>query len=544
MKKNALFYICTMKYAFLLIILLATGFAQNDSKNTQKVQVIPLPNNIQPQPGQLQLSREIRVFFNDPHLNPLVQLFISQVKPVLNCKPTTDSSNAKLKLNLKESSGKEESYRLEIDEEGIEITAESPNGIFNGLQTLRQILQFSADTTTNRVQLPLVTIKDSPRFGWRGLMLDESRHFFGVEKVKQLIDLMAFHKLNKFHWHLTDVPGWRIEIKKYPKLTTIGAVGNYVDPNAPAQFYTQEEIKEIVNYAGAHFIEIIPEIDMPGHATAANKAYPEYSGGGSEKHPEFTFNPGKEETYAFLTEILKEISELFPSEYIHLGGDEVHFGNENWKTDEYVQQLMKHENLEDLKAVETYFVQRIADSINAIGKTIVGWDEIVDHGLNQNNSLVMWWRHNMPEKLETALEQNYTVILCPRIPLYFDFVQHDSHEHGRRWGGAFAPLNLVYAFPPDTLPGYKNHSEQIMGMQANVWTERIQNNQRLDFMVFPRISALAEAAWTQPAHKNYSNFQQRLREMHRYFDSENLYYFNPFQPSASPEPAGPGAKQN
>ena len=368
-------------------------------------------------------------------------------------------------------------------------------------------------------------------------MLDESRHFFGKEKVKQILDLMAFHKLNIFHWHLTDVPGWRIEIKQYPKLTTVGAIGNHSNPNAPAQFYTQDDVREIVQYAADRFIEIIPEIDMPGHATAANRAYPEFSGGGSERYPDFTFNPAKKETYTYLTNILREVAELFPSEYIHIGGDEVHFGNAHWKIAPEVQQLMKEQHLQDLKAVESYFIQRMADSVKIIGKKTVGWDEIVDHGLSQENSLVMWWRHNLPEKLKTALNENYDVVLCPRIPLYFDFVQDKLHKFGRKWGDAFAPLDLVYTFPPDTLPGFIQHYNQIKGLQGDVWTERIKNNYRLDYMINPRLSAMAEAAWTKEENKDYDDFLNRLKPMILYLEKQRIGFYNPFLPEATPEPS-------
>ncbi len=244
-------------------------------------------------------------------------------------------------------------------------------------------------------------------------MLDESRHFFGEEKVKQLLDIMAFHKLNIFHWHLTDVPGWRIEIRKYPKLTAIGGTGNHNDPQAPAKYYTQEQIREIVKYAGERYIQIVPEIDMPGHAGASNRAYPEFSGGGSKAYPEFTFNPGKEETYSYLTDILKEVTELFPSPYIHLGGDEVNFGNQQWNTNKQVKALMKKNNLPDLKAVEQYFIRRMADTIKSLNKTAIGWDEIIDSKINPEDVIVMWWRHDKPGQLKSALENNYKVVLCP-----------------------------------------------------------------------------------------------------------------------------------
>ncbi len=393
-----------------------------------------------------------------------------------------------------------------------------------------------SESENGKISLPLLTIEDEPRFGWRGVMLDESRHFFGTEKIKQLLDVMSMHKLNVFHWHLTDDPGWRIEIKKYPNLALIGGQGNDINSDGPVEYYTQDEIREIVKYAADRYIEVIPEIDMPGHARAANRAYPEFSGGGSKSHPEFTFNPGKAETYAYLMDILREITTLFPSKYIHLGGDEVHFGNENWKTDTDVKRLMKQEKLKDLKAVETYFVHRMADSIKALDKIVIGWDEIVDHNLAPENSLVMWWRHDKTDKLKAAVNQNYEVVLCPRIPLYFDFDQDESHQYGRKWRDGYASLELVYDFPPDTLAQFTNNSKLIKGIQANIWTERIHDINRLDYMTYPRLSALSEAAWTNNKNKNFDDFNRRLKPMLSWLDKLNIDYYNPFQPELSPEP--------
>ncbi len=482
------------------------------------------------------MGSELTVSINNKVLASVVTLFQSDVTNSVSVQ-LTESTNADLKIKLNKKKTDDESYTLTTTKKGISVSAGSEKGVYYGLQTLRQLILF-AEKENGKSLLPLLTINDSPRFGWRGLMLDESRHFFGVKKVKQLLDLMALHKLNIFHWHLTDAPGWRIEIKQYPKLTTVGGIGNDSNPDAPAQFYTQKEIKEIVKYAADRFIEVIPEIDMPGHASAANRAYPEFSGGGSKSHPEFTFNPGNDKTYTYLTNILREVTTLFPSKYIHLGGDEVHFGNAAWKTDKYVLALMKKEKLSNLKEVETYFVQRMADSIKMLDRTVIGWDEIVDHKLQNNNSLVMWWRHDKPKKLEAALSNSYDVVLCPRIPLYFDFVQNESHKWGRKWGGNFVPLELTYAFPPDTLAGFKQYGKFVKGMQANIWTERIQNNKRIDFMTHPRLSAMAEAAWTSAENKNIDDFKRRLKPMLDYFEKMGIYFYNPFQPELTPEPVG------
>ncbi|WP_017257314.1 beta-N-acetylhexosaminidase [Pedobacter arcticus] len=425
-------------------------------------------------------------------------------------------------------------YRLQMNASGIKIIANSDEGLFEGAVSLLQIIK-QVELKNNALKLACWNISDAPFYKWRGLMLDESRHFFGKAKVKQILDWMAFYKLNKFHWHLTDQTGWRIEIKKYPKLTLIGGIGNYSDSLATAQFYTQEDIKEIVSYASARYIEVIPEIDMPGHAGAANKAYPEFNGGGSEQHPNFTFNPGKEETYTYLTNILREINALFPARKIHMGGDEVDFGIAGWETDTHVKQLMKNQNLSTLKEVERYFVKRMADSLIKLDNEVLGWDEVIASNLPTAKTTVFWWRHDKNQELFNALDKGYKTVLCPRIPLYFDFVQDSSHTIGRKWDGNFVPLASVYNFPTPAILNYPNASQKVIGLQANLWTEHVSTWQQLDYMLFPRIAALAESAWTYPKNKNIESFYQRLAKQIPLFAKAGLYYFDPFQPSKFPE---------
>lgn len=431
----------------------------------------------------------------------------------------------------------DEAFSMQMSGKQITIESSHPKGAFYGMISLLQLVLLS-ETQDSGTSVKCWNINDNPRYEWRGLMLDESRHFFGKEKVKQLLDWMALYKLNKFHWHLTDAPGWRIEIKKYPKLGYVGGIGNHSNPYTPAQYYTQEDIKEIVRYASERFIEIIPEIDMPGHASAANRAYPEFSGGGSKRFPEFTFNPGKEGTYTFLTNILREVTTLFPSKYIHIGGDEVHFGNEEWNTLSDVKDLMNKNKLQSLKEVELYFIKRMADSISKLDRTLIGWDEIATADLSRENTVVMWWRQEKPDALEAALNNGYKVILCPRLPLYFDFVQHDSHEYGRRWAkGEYSPLVDVYKFPvANTVSGVSIASPSVLGFQGNVWTETISTNERLDFMIFPRIAALAESAWNGNVNKDFELFQKRLKNHFSLYKANDIYYFDPFDVNVNSEP--------
>ena len=335
-----------MQYRLMFFLLLIYSFAAAQ-------EIIPFPNSYQPSRGSFKVTPTLTISSSEPSFQRLIPNFSASVKKFTTSEIQETRKKGVILLMHNQDIHEKEAYRLKIEATKITIEAGSPNGCFYGLQSLLQLLH-SANITG---QIACGGIIDRPEYEWRGLMLDESRHFFGTTEVKKILEQMALHKLNKFHWHLTDSQGWRIEITKYPLLTTLGAKGNNSDPEAEARFYSQEQISEIVQYATERFIEVIPEIDMPGHATAAAKAYPEFSGGGSAKYPDFTFNPGKEGTYLFLTNILREVSDLFPSKFIHLGGDEVSFGNQQWVNFPEIQQLMKRENLKDLVDVGTLFPQ-------------------------------------------------------------------------------------------------------------------------------------------------------------------------------------------
>jgi len=516
-----------MKYFIILSLFLIISSCQTEESKSWTL--IPHPNSVSISPGTFPFDQGITISSSYSSLNHTISFFKKKLND-LEIDVNNNSDRIIELILVRSSEIKSESYEMHVSKERIKLTASDLKGIFYGLMTIWQQLRFSNSKT-----IPCGYIKDEPRFEYRGFMLDESRHFFGKEKVIQLIDLMATFKLNTFHWHLTDAPGWRIEIKAFPKLGTIGGKGNQSDSDAPVQFYTQEEIKEIVAYAAERCINIIPEIDMPGHATAANKAYPEFSGGGSEKRPDFTFNPGKEETYKYLTTILREVSELFPSPYIHFGGDEVHFGNHEWGNDASIKALMKRKKLSDLKEVEHYFSNRMADSIRALGKITGGWDEVVQAGLKTDNTLVYWWRHDKVEQLNASLEGGYNTVLCPRRPLYFDFVQHETHTNGRRWDG-FCPIGDVYLYPDNNHLFSARDSVFIKGIQACLWTEKFKTPEWIDFMSFPRMMAFSEAAWTMKENKNYSRFEKALPYIFSYLDKMNIYYFNSLNDTLRVEP--------
>ena len=426
----------------------------------------------------------------------------------------------------------EEAYDLNIGAKKIICKASSPAGMFYALQSLIQLTEPSG-------RIPCMDIADQPYSEWRGLMLDVSRHFFDKEVVKQQLDVMAHLKMNRYHWHLTDETGWRIEIKQYPELTGIGAEGNWSDRNAPRTFYTQDDIREVVEYARERHIMVIPEIDMPGHATAATRAYPEVSGGGTGRWAGFTFHPAKESVYEFLNHILKEVAELFPAPYIHIGGDEVHFGNQSWYSDPVIQKFIRDKQLGNEVGLEHYFVRRACEMVNHLGKTMIGWDEITTSGVSPDHAVVMWWRHDRKNALTDVLDKGFRVILNPRIPCYLDFVQDESHKIGRRWSGAFGSLSLAYHFPSEIQPLISGRDQQIMGIQANIWTERIADKKRLDFMAFPRVAALAESAWTNATEKDEAGFEERIKLFLKYLDDLKIYYFNPFDKLSTPEPWGP-----
>lgn len=523
-----------IKTSGIKLITIITGILWSLSWPTiaQKVSVIPSPSNVEVLKGQFHFNSALTIqysAFDEGRTSHYIQ---EELMSRFNRYGRIEKEKpADIRITLEVLDEKEEAYQLTVGEH-IQLTGQK-KGLFYAMQTLMQIMETGKGT--NKIIIPYIKISDAPRFGWRGLMLDESRHFFGKTVVKQLLKWMAYYKLNVFHWHLTDSPGWRLEIKKYPDLALIGGIGDHHDPLKPAQYYTQQDIREIVRYATSLNITVVPEIDMPGHAAAVNKAYPVFSGGGSEQYPEWTMHPTRDTVVQFLTDVLHEVDALFPAQMIHLGGDEVHFGNDAWNSDPDVQKWMKQNNANNLVEVEHYFINKMADSIRAMNNLVLGWDEIVTAGLPKESSLVFWWRHDKINTLTHALEKDYDVVLCPRIPLYFDFVQLENHQDGRKWGGRFADLEAVFKFPPDSLYNEKYHS-QIRGIQANIWTERIANKSRLDYMIYPRLAALGEAAWSKKESKQYQNFMERLKPQMAQYQADNLYYFDVFNPDKTPEP--------
>lgn len=439
-----------------------------------------------------------------------------------------------------------EGYIIEVNELNITLSANKAQGIFNGLQTLKQIIAIdSQKTDNNSIKINGCKIIDYPRFGWRGLMLDVSRHFFSVEEVKAYIDKMAEYKFNVFHWHLTDDEGWRIEIKSLPKLTEIGAwrverYGRFGDtrpfpkPDEKASyggFYTQEQIREIVKYAADRNITIVPEIDIPGHSMAALAAYPELS---TKKEPKFvnpgskfaewysngkfkmlienTLNPADENVYEFIDKVFTEVAELFPGQYIHMGGDEAYHGY--WEEDSTVQKFMKKNNIKDSHELQSYFVKRVEKIINSKGKKMIGWDEILEGGLAKG-AAVMSWR-GMKGGIEAA-KMGHEVVMTPTTFAYLDYTQGDHSLENP----VYADLSLEKSYSFEPVPEDVD-SKYILGGQGNLWTEVIPNLQFAFYMTYPRAFAIAETLWSPKESKNWEHFLSRTESHFTKFENENI----------------------
>jgi hexosaminidase len=521
-----------MKFKLLTAFLLISGFVKAQSFN-----IIPQPKLVNGKEGQFSFNNHATIGVSDTSLTALSLYFQKEINKAkgLSLAVTDNKSKAAIDLVLTNTAQSTGSYNLIISPDHITVSSSNKEGVFYGLISLLQLIKLDSIGDNGNIYLQACEVTDSPRYQWRGLMLDESRHFFGKEKVKQLLDWMAYYKLNKFHWHLTDVQGWRIEIKKYPKLATIGGMGNYSDTSAEAEYYTQDDIREIVAYAANRFITVIPEIDMPGHATAANRAYPEFTGGSVANYQNFTFNPANENTYQYLADIIKETNALFPAHMIHLGGDEVAFGIKAWSLDTTIAHVMVKRNFEGVNELERYFFKRMADTVSNLGSKVLAWDEATGTDLPADKTIIFWWRQNLPGQLHLALQKKYQVVLCPRLPLYFDFVQDTGHVSGPKWNGVFNGISSVYNFPDTQTPPEELNNKLIIGLQANVWTESIESEKRLDFMLFPRIAGLAEAGWTAPELKNEQAFNERLKANFKNYDNAGIYYYNPFDPSFHPE---------
>ncbi|MEH6536275.1 MAG: family 20 glycosylhydrolase [Psychroserpens sp.] len=434
-----------------------------------------------------------------------------------------------------------EGYILDIQPYQITISAKTDQGAFYAVQTLRQLLPTGFENNSiseEKVSIPCMTITDAPQFQYRGMHLDVGRHMFSVDFIKSYIDALAMLKMNTFHWHLTEDQGWRIEIKKYPKLQEVAAyrnetlIGHYSDQ--PHQFdgkryggfYTQEEVKDIVAYAQSRYVTVIPEIELPGHAQAAIAAYPNLGCTGEQVDVATKWGVfehiycSKDETFEFLEDVLDEVISLFPSEYIHIGGDEA--PKTNWKTCEQCQNRIKTEGLKDEHELQNYFITRIEKYLNAKGKQIIGWDEILEGGLAPN-ATVMSWRGT--KGAVEAAKQKHNVVMTPTSHCYFDYYQSTDPDEPTAIGG-FLPLEKVYGFNPIPSELNEDEAKYILGAQGNIWTEYMPTEDQVEYMVFPRLLAMSEVVWSKNENKVYSDFTKRVEHFNKRLDALDINYAN------------------
>lgn len=408
-----------------------------------------------------------------------------------------------------------ESYTLSVTPQRIEIRATSGAGLFYGMQTLLQLMQPAG---TGSYSVPSVEIEDTPRFAYRGLMLDVSRHFSTKEFIKKQIDALAYYKINRLHLHLTDAAGWRLEIKKYPLLTDFAAWRTdptwkkwwnggrkylrYDEPGASGGYYTQDDIREILEYARQHYITVIPEIEMPSHSEEVLAAYPQLSCSG-EPYKNSDFCVGNEETFTFLENVLTEVMELFPSEYIHIGGDEA--GKSAWKTCPKCQKRMKDEHLANVDELQSYLIHRIEKFLNNHGRRLLGWDEILQGGIAPN-ATVMSWRGE--EGGIAAVTSGHHAIMTPGAYCYLDSYQDAPYSQPEAIGG-YLPLKKVYAYDPVPASLTAEQAKLVYGVQGNLWVEYIPTPEHVEYMIYPRMLALAEVAWSAPERKSWPDFHTR-----------------------------------
>lgn len=519
----------TKRLSLLFLFVASIGFSQ------QSLPLIPQPKSIEIHKEYFVLNKETVIqadtnMFEAQYLQQSIkQLTGLELKIVL---VTAKPNKITLSHTVDGVQGNSnESYRMMISNKSVAIWAEHNEGFFYGIQTLLQLIP---SEKKEKINLPALLIADNPKYAWRGMHLDCARHFFPVSFVKKYIGYLAIYKFNTFHWHLTDDQGWRIEIKKYPKLTEVGAwrngsmVGHYDDQKYDniryGGFYTQEQIKEVVAYAAQLHITIVPEIEMPGHAVAALAAYPQYSctGGPFEVGKQWgvlddVFCP-KEEIFTFLEDILSEVIALFPSQYIHIGGDEC--PKIRWKTCPHCQALIKEKGLKDEDQLQSYFVQRIEKFVNSRGRKIIGWDEILEGGLAPN-AAIMSWRGT--EGGIAAAKQKHFVVMTPGDYCYFDHYQSEAKTEPLAIGG-FTSVEKVYSFEPTPKELSADEAKYILGAQANLWSEYIDTPEKVEYMIFPRMIALSEVLWGTSNPEKYDDFKNRLIQQFNTLDAKGINY--------------------
>ena len=511
--------------ACLVLFIGLSAFAQHPG-------IIPIPERMTWGNGQFVLKKSASIGCENASLRPAADYLAELLGKPTGYKFKRKTGKGTIQLALT-TAGKPGSYTLTVDKKGVKILGNTYAGVISGISTLRQLLPEDVESDDvlkgKRWSLPFVSITDEPRFGWRGMMLDCSRHFFSKAEVERLLDVLALYKMNKFHWHLVDDQGWRIEIKKYPKLTSVGAWRHYnhqdsvcmqrlasedmpnftIDPAKVHQdangkdvyggFYTQQDIRDIVDYAAVRGIEVIPEIDMPGHSMIVVENYLDLSCFGKPTWGDWQSTPmcpGKDKVLEFCKDVWREVFDLFPSKYVHIGGDEVDFTN--WKTCPDCQKRMKDHGLQTVQQLQAWFTHYMEDFFNKNGKQMIGWDEIVEGGLS-STSAVMWWRSWTPEAPKKAAAHGNPVICTPNNYFYMDYV-----------AGSTA-IPKIYGFDPYGIGVTPAQQHLVLGVQGNLWAEWVPNMNRVWYMGFPRMLAIAELGWSKSARMNLDDFNARLK---------------------------------
>ena len=528
-------------------IVLLSGFliALCFASFAQRISIIPQPLSLHEKSGNNKMLPTTRIVYQQGNidLKAIGEQLSDQIKKTTGFQLKVTEAGAKpskneITLSLKngiDSLGNE-GYTLSVGSENIVVNGNKPAGVFYGTETIYQLLPVEKSNIKNAtsVLVPAVDIVDKPRFPWRGLMLDVGRYFYSVDFIKKYIDELAMHKMNTFHWHLTEDHGWRIEIKKYPRLTEVGAWRNgtqfdrfkdHINHNPHGGYYTQDQIREVVKYAQERYVNIVPEMEMPGHTLAVLVAYPELScTGGPFKIPlnwgiqKDIYCAGNEKTFEFIEDVLTEIADLFPSTVIHIGGDEA--PKDRWKACPKCQKRIKDEHLKDEHELQSYFIKRIEDFLKTKNKKIIGWDEILEGGLAPN-AMVMSWRGE--EGGIAAAKQHHEVVMTPSRYTYLDYYQGEPYHEPAAIGGLLT-LEKVYSYEP--IPSVLTTKEAtfIKGIQGNVWAEYIHSPEKAEYMAFPRAAAIAETGWSQPQNKDWESFKQRLEKQYKRYANGGINY--------------------
>ena len=529
---------------YAILFLLATLAACASPKQPEPFSVIPMPNDVTLSEGSFSVEEATIVWDAgwDERSDKAIQEFSRTLRTVTGKKPQANGAGGLINFIVNPNLSAEE-YALNVNAKGVTVEASAFPGLFYGIQTLKQMLPaeiYGSKQAKANWALPYVSILDAPRFDYRGIHLDACRHFWSVEETKRYIDIAATYKLNRLHWHLTEDQGWRMEIKKYPKLTEVGAwrngtcIGKDFDSNDGVRyggFYTQDEMREIVAYAADRNITVIPEVDLPGHMVAALAAYPELgcTGGPYEVWTRWGVSEdvlcvGKEETFTFLEDVLTEVMDIFPSEYIHIGGDEC--PKVRWEECPLCQARIKelglkaHGNITAEQELQCYVTARIQKFLNDHGRKIIGWDEILEGDLAPG-ATVMSWRGTQGG-IEAA-SRGFDVVMTPNSHLYIDYYQSRERDKEPLCIGGYVPVEKVYSYEPyeGMVPGTEDH---ILGVQANLWTEYIGTEEFLEYMLLPRMCALSEVQWCNPERKDYTRFDTALDHTFRMLDVMGYTY--------------------